>query len=192
MADEQTPQTPSADDIESPDFNWGQFFAADEPEEAPVAAAPTPQQATPPEPVEEFDEEEAKVLRTQISELQKMVADTAKVTTEIATRNRVVAAVEAWKQQASPAELQMADVLAEATSLEDLQAKAVMVRRVAQGADKLLQAERVKIEQEMQREFGMPVTPTYQPIPEKEKMKEALAEGDIDKASAIALKGFFH
>lgn len=187
------PETPTADDIESPDFDWGQFFA--EGEEQPVAAAP---QAAPPppeaEPEEdaEFSENEAAVLRQQVNELQKMVADTAKVTTEIATRNRVTAAVEAWKQQASPAELQMADVLADAVSLEDLQAKATLVKRVAQGADRMLDAERLKIEQRMQREFGLPVSPTFQPMPEKEKMEEALKDGDIDKASAIALKGFLY
>jgi hypothetical protein len=189
MADE--PQaTPTIEDVSEPEFDWGQFFATDG-DPAPAAQAqPAPtSEATP-----ELDEEEpdgTAALRAQVEELQRIVRDTAATTTEIATKNRVNAAVEAWKQQASPVELSMSDVLIEATSLDDLKVKAELVKRVSQSADKNLAAERLKIEQDLQKQFGLPVTPTYDPIPEKEKMQTALDEGDIDRASAIAMKGMF-
>lgn len=189
MADEPE-TTPTIEDVSSDDFDWGQFFTVDEDTAAPTAPAPI-QPAAQAEPEDEGEANDTTALRTQVEELQKLVKDTAKTTTEIATRNRVQAAVEAWKQQASPFELQMADVLTEATSLEDLQTKAALIKRVSASSDKVMESEKLKIEQDLQRQFGLPISPTYQPTPEREKMEEALKEGDIDKAADLALKGFF-
>lgn len=190
MADEQ--QNPGIEDITDTEFNWGQFFSEDE-------AAPDPTSASEPVQVaavvedqgENEDESMTTNLKMQVAELQKMVQDTAKTTTEIATKNRVQAAVEAWKEQASPFELQMVDVLSEATSLEDLKIKADLIKRVSSSSDKVMASEKLKIEQDLQRQFGLPISPTFQPMPERDKMNEALKNGDIEEAANLALKGFF-
>lgn len=184
-------QNPTIEDVASEEFDWGQFFADDDDGAAPAPTQQAPIAQAAPELEEEDEVDDTVALRTQVEELQKLVKETAKTTTEIATRNRVQAAVEAWKQQASPVELQMADVLADATSLDDLKVKADLIKRVSQSSDKLMEKERLKIEQDLQRQFGLPVTPTFQPMPEKEKMQQALDEGNIEQAATIALKGFF-
>lgn len=191
--DAQAPETPAPPS----EFNWDQFFSdeAAAPEEAPTP--PQPVAVAPAAPQEEYEEEEQETpdvsaLQKQVEELTKQVAATSMTTAEIQQKARVTTAMESWKQQASPAELAMSDMLAEATSLEDLKLRSEVIKRATATHDDLLKQERVKIEREVQLQAGLPVPPTFQPIPEKQRMEEALGEGDIDKAAAIAVQGLFN
>lgn len=190
MADEQqtTEQTP---DIESPDFDWGSFFLEDS--APPVAPAVVSEEAPPaaaaPAPPEDDDEnDDVTALKKQVELLTQTVQKTSQTTEEIAQRDKVKAAVEAWKAQASPAEQAMAPLLEQATSLDDIKVREAVIKQ----ATGLLDKSRAQIEQEVQRKFGLPVQPTFSPVPEKERVDKLLEEGNIDEAANAILKGVFN
>ena len=140
---------------------------------------------------ENEEEDDVDALKKQVEELTRTVAATQQTTKQMEQSTKVSAAIEAWKLQASPAELAMADVLIEAKNPDELKLRAEVIKRAVATREKDIDQERQRIEREMQAKFGLPVTPTFQPIPEKEKMEAALADGDIEKAASIALKGIF-
>ena len=187
MADEvQTPA--AAPDIESPDFDWGSFFLEDA-QAAPAAvsdAAPEPA-APQAAALAEDEADEVELLKQKLATIEATVNKTQQTTEEMAQRDKVKAAVEAWKAQASPEEKTMAPLLEQATSLEDIKVRELVIKQ----ATGLLGESRYQIEQEVQRKFGLPVQPTFQPVPEREKVDKMLAEGDLDNAATAMLKGLF-
>jgi len=191
MADEvDAPQQEEAQQEE--EFDWAQFFMGEE--------APTPQaQAPTPPPVEESKEvgeedfeDDAEALKKQLAQLAKQVAETSKATSEMAQSARMTQAIDAWRRQASPAELEMADLLMEAKSPEELRTAATLVKRTVSMTDKIVAQKVQEKEREMQKVYGYPVEPTFQPIPEKDKYKEAIKDGDLDRASSLAMRGIFN
>jgi len=184
---EQTPPTPEP---ESEDFDWGGFFldgtAAETP---PVAAAPPA-----PAPAEGDDDEEPEVvvqMKAQIAALTAQVEKVGMTTSQIEHHTRLSTAMEAWKAQASPQELQFADVLAESKDSDDLKQRVEMVKRMTASQGQLEERIRKETELKMQKEFGMPIPPTFSPVPEEEKVNQMLKDGDIDGASNAILKGVF-
>ena len=194
MADEvQTPQAPAAEapGPESPDFDWGAFFLETPGTPPPAVATETPEplasEPSPPAPSDEEDPDIAS-LKKQVEQLTQTVQKTSQTTEEIAQRDKVKAAVEAWKGQASPAEQAMAPLLEQATSLEDIKIREGVIKQ----AVGMLDQSRTQIEQDVQRKFGLPVQPTFSPIPEKERIDKMLEEGNIDEAANAILKGVFN
>jgi hypothetical protein len=44
----------------------------------------------------------------------------------------------------------------------------------------------------MQKEYGIPIPPSFTPIPEEEKVNQMLKDGDLDGAANAMLKGVFN
>jgi len=184
---EQIPPTPEP---ESEDFDWGGFFLDGTSEQAAPAAAAPPA----PAPAEGDDDEEPEVvvqMKAQIAALTAQVEKVGMTTAQIEHQSRLATAMEAWKAQAAPQELQFADVLAEAKNPEDLKQRVEMVKRMTASQGQLEERIRKETELKMQKEFGMPIPPTFSPVPEEEKVNQMLKDGDIDGASNAILKGVF-
>ena len=179
MPEEQTEQAVEQTDE---DFDWGQFFANDE--------TPAPVAETPPGVEAVYVDESVDDLRAQLKQAQADSAKALEIATQARTQGTMQTAILAWKQQATPPELALSELLMESATPEDLKRNAEFVKKAALKMDSELQ-ERIKTkEKEMQVEFGMPVPPTFQPMPEKEKVKQLLADGELADAAATMMKGF--
>lgn len=194
MADEQQ-QEQQAPPVAEEDFDWEKFFL-DEAEEAggsppPPVASQAPAQALSDEDEEEAAPDKVSALEKQVQELTKQVSEASRMATETTQSARVQGAIEAWKAQASPGELRHANVLAGAKSLEELKLRAEVIKETAANFDDELGKARTQVERELQQEYGIPLPPNFQPIPDKDKMEEALKEGDLDTATRLAVKGLF-
>lgn len=183
MADDvQEPQAAAAVEPEQldDDFDWEQFFSNDE-TPAPAMAAAEPEHIPPPE-----DDD----LRAQLKQAQETSAKALEMATQAQTQGKMQNAVTAWKAQASPAELQLADLLLDSATPEELQRNAQIVKTAALKLDATV-TERLKgMEAQMQRDFGLPVPPTFQPMPDEEKVNQLLKEGSLEDAAATMMKGF--
>jgi hypothetical protein len=183
MADEPQdipePQAVAAEQLDD-DFDWEQFFTNDE-TPAPVIATTEPEHIPPPE-----DDD----LRAQLKQAQETSAKALEMATQAQTQGKMQSAITAWKAQASPAELQLADLLLDSASPEELQKNAQIVKTAALKLDATV-TERLKgMEAKMQRDFGLPVPPTFQPMPDEEKVNQLLKEGSLEDAAATMMKGF--
>lgn len=180
MADETEGQ--QQEEMAAADFDWGKFFADDSAEEE--------------EPALEMSEEPQG--RSEEDRIAKAEADAARalqLAQAASQQTQMKSAIEAWKAQASPAELLAEPMLLKATTPEELQNTAAYVKDLASTLTSNLaeRDEQIKrqVELQMQKEYGLPVTPTFQPMPEKEKIDAALAEGDLVDAANKMMKGFF-
>ena len=195
MADEQQ-QEQQAPPVAEEDFDWEKFFL-DEAEEAggspppPVASQAPPQDLSDEEDEEEAPSTEVAALKKQVEALTKQVSEASRMATETTQSAHVQSAIEAWKAQASPGELRHAAVLAGARNLDELKLRAEIVKETAANFDAELGQARTQVERELQQEYGIPLPPNFQPIPDKDKMEEALKEGDLDTAARLAVKGLF-
>ena len=184
MADgeEITGQEVAAPEQTDEDFDWAQFFAGDE-EPAPETA--------PAEPV--FDPQ-GDDLRAQLAQAQADSKRALELATQAQTQGRMVAAVEAWKAQATPAEIELQALLLDSKSPEELQKNAQIVKVAAARLDATSAEREARVRREMevkmQQEFGLPVPPTFQPMPEEEKVNQLLKEGNLADAAATMMKGF--
>ena len=182
MAEEETTQAEAVVEQTDEDFDWGQFFANDE--------APAPVDETPPGVAAVYVDESEDDLRAQLKVAQETSARALEMATQAQTQGQMQNAIAAWKAQASPAELQHLDIMMDSASPEELQKNAKIVKKAASKFDVALD-ERVKVaEAQMQRKFGLPVPPTFQPMPEKEKVATMLKEGQLEDAAATMMKGF--
>ena len=183
MADDEQEQT-NAEELVSEDFDWTKFFAGDE-EPAPEAEAPAA--------VPYMDESEAD-LRSQLARAQADSAKALELAQQAQTQGQMQAAVEAWKAQATPAEIELQALLLDSKSPEELQKNAQIVKVAAARLDATSAEREAKVRREMevkmQQEFGLPVPPTFQPMPEKEKVAALLKEGNLEDAAATMMKGF--
>jgi hypothetical protein len=189
---EAAPQQPQQPDAAAPpDFDWGSFWGRDDDSGETPPAAVIEQAAK-----EEILEEDAdtQVLK-EVREMRKTTAQLAAKLDENERAAKVEKAIKAWEEQASPEERALSSVLYRSQSVEELKANEVVVRQAAaklvSEREALMGEERKKIEREMQERFGLPVPPNFQPIPDADKAEQALADGDIDKAAAIYMKGLF-
>jgi len=192
MADETTPTPEAAAPVEQTDdeFDWGKFFADENPDLAAKVE-------TPPPGVEAvFVDEDAADLRRQLAKAQEDSARALELATASQTQSRMQGAIDAWKAQATPAEQQLSDILLKSKTPEELQENARIVKEAASklGAayDERLQKDRRDMEVQMQRDFGIPIPPTFTPMPEEEKVNQMLKDGDLDGAAAAMLKGVFN
>ena len=180
MDEEQTEQVVEQTDD---DFDWGQFFAN---EEAPAPTMEAADAGTVVVPNYESDDD----LRVQLKQAQADSAKALEMATKAQTQGQMQSAISAWKAQASPAELQLQDILLGSTTPEELQKNALIVKTAAVKLDATV-SERLKgMEAQMQRDFGLPVPPTFQPTPDKEKVIQMLKDGQIEDAAATMMKGF--
>lgn len=191
MADEvqgtQEPQEPQAIVPEQLDdnFDWEKFFANDE---TPVEVTAGQEQA--PAGESTFVDEGEVDLRKQLAKAQADSAKALEMAMQAQTQGKMQQAIEAWRAQASPAEIQLSDILLSSSTPEELQKNAQIVKTAALKLDATL-SERLKgMEAKMQRDFGLPVQPTFQPMPEEEKVKALLKEGALEDAAATMMKGF--
>jgi hypothetical protein len=85
-------------------------------------------------------------------------------------------------------------LLLDSKSPEELQKNAQIVKVAAARLDATSSEREAKVrremERQMQQEFGLPIPPTFQPMPEKEKVAQLLKDGDIADAAATMMKGF--
>lgn len=190
MADEQ--QEAQGEPQAAGEFDWEQFFMEEAGDsEEPLAPEPQAQSEDEDDEEEEAPAPEVSSLKKQVTELQRQVAEASKVTGQITQQTKLTSAIEAWKKQASPAELEMADMLTEAKSVDELKISAAAIKRATARQNELIARERQRIEREVQREAGLPVPQTFTPIPDKEKYREALEKDDLAAAAAIAVKDMF-
>ena len=165
------------------DFDWNQFFT----DEAATAV-------TDPAPAVEAEPNDD--LRQQLAQAQADSAKALELAMQAQTQSKMQTAVEAWKAQASPAEKELADLLLDSKTPEELQKNAEIVKRAAAKLDATAGEREAKARREMelkmQQEYGFPVMPTFTPMPEEEKVKQLLKEGDLDSAAAAMLKGVFN
>lgn len=187
MSEDQPGVAPGTEtpDLSSEDFDWTQFFAGegDDDEEAPPASPPAGVAAT-------FVDEDEDDLRKQLAQAQADSKRALEIATQTRSQTTMQTAVNAWKEQATPAELAFSDLLLESKSPEELKTNATFIKKAALTLDSTLQ-DRVKdVERKMQVEFGLPVSPTFQPMPESERVKELLAANELADAAATMMKGF--
>jgi len=182
--DQAAPVVEPVDQLDD-DFDWGKFFAGDGVEDdvatPPVGAAPV------------IDEDEDD-LRTQLKQAQETSAKALEMATQAQTQAKMQNAVEAWKAQATPAEIELQALLLDSKTPEELQKNAQIVkvaaaRLDAAGAERDAKLRR-EMERQMQQEFGLPIPPTFQPMPEKEKIAQLLKDGELADAAATMMKGF--
>jgi|GEM_PF-4407523 len=189
MADEieipavETPEVPAVAEMATEEFDWGEFFAE---KEESVAAAPV---ADVPDIGDEEDD-----LRAQLARAQADSARALQMAEAAQMQGKMSAAINAWKAQATPAEIELSDLLLGSTSPEELQKNAQIIKLAAAKLDATAaQREanvRKEMERQMQSEFGIPIQPTFQPMPEAEKVKQMLEEGNLADAAATMMKGF--
>lgn len=174
-------------DVTDPAFDWDKFFGTP----APVAEI----KEEPEEKFEVFEDEAANKLVAEVAAMKKQNAEIVAKQVELERETRLDKALEAWKAQASPAELALADLLYRSKSPEELKANEALVKAAAAKVEATYKDEIEKTvkqkEREMQQAFGVPVPPSFQPIPRADKAKEALDAGDLDKAASIMLEGLF-
>jgi len=180
--------------VEADGFDWETFFSDGVAPQAGettdrgswlTAEEPPASEAEP----DEFEEEDrVAALERQIAELKNTVVATSETTSEIAFRDKKREAIDSWKRTASPEALTMSELLEEATTPEEIKSRA----KVIETATKMLNENMEAIEQRVQRKFGLPVQPTFSPIPEKERVDNMLENGDIDGAASALLKGVFN
>ena len=184
MPEEEITQVEAAVEQTDEDFDWGQFFANDE------APAPVAEESTPPGVAAVYVDESEDDLRAQLKQAQADSAKALEMATQAQTQGKMQNAISAWKAQATPAELQLQDILLGSATPEELQKNAQIVKTAAVKLDATV-TERLKgMEAQMQRDFGLPVPPTFQPIPDAEKVKALLKDGQIEDAAATMMKGF--
>lgn len=195
MAEENIETTPeAAAPIEQTDdeFDWGSFFA----DENPDLAAKVEGSVGGARAEEVVVDEDASELRKQLAKAQADSSRALELATQSQMQSRMQGAIDAWKQQATPAEIALSSLLLKSKTPEELQENAKIVREAAStlGSDyeERLNQERRKMEIQMQRDFGVPIPPTFNPMPEEEKVKQMLADGDLDAAAAAMLKGVFN
>ena len=180
-----TPATPPAAEMASEEFDWGEFFT-DKEEPAPVVATPGVAEIV----VDDSEDD----LRAQLAKAQGDASRALEIAQAAQTQGKMSAAIEAWKAQASPAEIELSDILLGSSSPEELQKNAMIVKTAAAKLDatvtERVAQDRKDLERQMQSEFGMPIQPTFQPMPEAEKVKQLLKEGELEDAAATMMKGF--
>ena len=189
-----TPQEPvaaqeaPAADVTDPTFDWDKFFGVPP---APVAEV----KEEPEEKFDVFEDEAANKLVAEVAAVKKQNAELAAKQAELERETRIDKALESWKAQASPAELALSDLLYRSKSIEELKANEALVKAAAGKVEATYKEEIDKQikekEREMQTAFGVPIPPSFQPIPRADKAQEALDQGDLDKAAAIMLEGMF-
>jgi hypothetical protein len=189
MADEPNAQEPEAPPVEmtDPDFDWDAFWGPATPTQEPIQV-----QAEGYEDVsDEVEDERAK----ELAALRKQTEVNARALEEMRNEKHLDHAIEEWKKQASPAELALSDLLYESQSLDELKKNAARVKKAATKAEEIygeqLKRKEAELEREVQAKFGLPVPPSFQPIPQQDKANQALADGDLDRAAAIMLEGMF-
>jgi len=194
MPDNETIETqepappPAVADMTSENFNWDTFWGSPAPIDEPPAAPPA-------ETYEDITDDVEDEADKQIAALRKQTEMNAKQLNELRTQQNVDQALEAWKKQATPAELALGDLLYTSQSLDELKKNEAIVKNAAKKADAYLDDALSAKEKEMQRKiqenFGLPIPPSFQPIPQADKANQALADGDLDQAASIMLEGMF-
>lgn len=187
------PTPPAPTDAE---FDWTGFFLTDGP------AEPQPGTPAPPAPVAGGDDDEddppdrLAQLEAQLKEAQATAAKAVEMAGATQHQTQMQTAIAAWKEQASPAEVELSDLLLESKSPEELKKNAAIVRNAAAKLDATAQSREARIrremEEQMQREFGIPIPPTFTPVPEEEKVNQLIKDGDMTGAASALLKGVFN
>lgn len=165
-------------------FDWTKFFDDDDEEEVPAPAVV----AAPPAGEDVSD------LRAQLAKAQADSAKALELATQAQSQGKMQAAIDAWQAQATPAELDLKEMLLGSTSPDELQRNAQLVKIAAAKLNATREADRAKdrkdLELQLQKEYGMPIPPSHQPIPHADKVKDMLKEEDLSKAAGAMLEGF--
>jgi hypothetical protein len=197
MPDETTIQEPQEGgaegaDMTSPNFDWDAFWGGPSAGDEPLPPAPLAAEG---DDYEEVGDDLAAERDRELAALRKQSELNAKQLAEMRNQSIMDRAIDEWKKQASPAEIALSELLYESQSVEELKRNEQRVKAAAKKAEELYGAElarkQAEMERELQAKFGIPLPPTFQPIPQAEKANQALAEGDLDRAAAIMLEGMF-
>ena len=191
MADEveQTEEaaTPVVPEMATEEFDWGEFFTD---HEEPVLVTETPAAGVAETLVDESEDD----LRVQLAKAQGDATKALELAQQAQTQGKMQQAIEAWKAQASPAEVELQEILLASTTPEELQKNAQIVKTAAAKISATTNEREAKLrhdlELKMQSDFGLPVSPTFQPMPEQEKVKQLLKDGELADAAATMMKGF--
>jgi hypothetical protein len=188
MAEDVQPQTEAqtepATQMGDPEFDWDKFWEddAEEPEASTDAGTTT----TPPATTAQDDE-----LRSQLAKAQADSARALEIATAAQRQGQMKTAIDAWREQATPAERVLEPLLTRSQTPEELKSNAALVKELSGNINSSLSEQEREVAMRMQREFGMPIAPTNQPSPDSEQIDEKIANGDIAGAINLRMKGFF-